>query len=353
MNEFMQILRHHAEIYPLMRPCDAVKLIFQSVFAGGHMIASEKAAWERLCAEYDRTAHTGQRKIESLGEISRVYLTSPMTDAELSILHRMFCATAADMVADSDARRRFDERIELLTQLCQEGVFGFKPQELADYLAAYRAAGCPAVSHSDAYRTAYLPAYRVIDSKFVRLMDAVSAIDHLLSQNERVVVAIDGRCASGKSTAAQLIAQIFAAEIVHMDDFFLPPELRCEKRLAEVGGNLHRERFIDEVLPHLRDADGFAYRVFECSTFAYADEPRRIGPSRLILCEGSYALHPAFGRYYDLALFSDVAPDEQLRRIKERDGDFMLTRFKNEWIPMEERYFDTFGIRSRCDFILN
>ena len=32
---------------------------------------------------------------------------------------------------------------------------------LAGYLAAYRDAGCPPASHSEAYRAAYHPAYRV------------------------------------------------------------------------------------------------------------------------------------------------------------------------------------------------
>ncbi len=353
------ILQSHAAAYPSMQPCDAVKLIYQSVFGGGHMIPSESIAAERLRAEYATVSHDrAELHIESLGEISRVYLDSPLDDAALTLIAQLFCASAKLYqsgydTADAPTKKKFDDRLDILRTLCSQGVFGFALAALDEYLTEYRAQGCPAVSHSQIYRDSYAPAYRVIDSRYVRLINSLRQIGALLETKDApVVAAIDGRCASGKTTAAELIAQIFPAEIIHMDDFFLPPELRTAERLSEVGGNLHRERFLTEVIPNLRTPDGFAYRVFQCSTFTYAPEPRRIKPSKLIICEGSYSLHPAFGEYYDLALFSDVEKDEQLRRIRERDGEYILTRFINEWIPMEERYFDTFDIRRRCKVLM-
>ena len=38
MDELIKILRAHAEKYPLMRPQDAVKLVYQNEFGGGHLI---------------------------------------------------------------------------------------------------------------------------------------------------------------------------------------------------------------------------------------------------------------------------------------------------------------------------
>ncbi|MBQ8551311.1 MAG: hypothetical protein IJ428_00695 [Clostridia bacterium] len=358
MTDFKEILISHAAAYPLMKPCDGVKLVYQATFGGGHMISDADAAHRRIITEYAAIPHTAApMRVESLGDTARVYLDGELSQYELSLIARMFCASAKRYArgyvdADETTRLKFDERLCMLGEVCKEGHFAFTPAELNAYISEYRAAGCPAVSHSDVYRDSYLPAYRVIDSYYVRLIPALVRLTALLPSSERVVVAIDGRCASGKSTAARLIADVFSAETVHMDDFFLPPELRTPERLSEVGGNLHRERFVSEVLPHLRDTGGFSYRVFECSTFSYADKPRYVAPSKLIICEGSYALHPAFGKYYDMAIFSDVDPDEQCRRILLRNGEYMLTRFKNEWIPMEERYFEAFGIKDKCDLTI-
>ena len=51
-----------------------------------------------------------------------------------------------------------------------------------------------------------------------------------------VVIAIDGRAGAGKTTFANELADLLCGEIVPMDHFFLPPELRTEERLAEAGG---------------------------------------------------------------------------------------------------------------------
>ena len=66
------------------------------------------------------------------------------------------------------------------------------------------------------------------------------------------ILAIDGRCASGKSTLGQELAEKWNASLFHMDDFYLQPHQRTEERLAEPGGNVDRERFLKEVLLPLR-----------------------------------------------------------------------------------------------------
>ena len=50
-----------------------------------------------------------------------------------------------------------------------------------------------------------------------------SAIDRLLKRQDRVIVAIDGKCTSGKTTMASKLAQIYDCNVFHMDDFFLRP----------------------------------------------------------------------------------------------------------------------------------
>ena len=358
MNEFARILKNHAARYPLMQPVDAVKLVYQSVFGPGHLIKSEKAASKRLEAEYASISHTASFRIETLGDTARVYLDAPLSEDDRDLITRMFCASAKHFPrgwneAGQDARARLGQRIGCLRALTVRGCFAFDLPTLDAYLRAWKKDGCPAVSHSEAYHAAYSPAYRVIDSRFARIFDAAAAIVMLKASLPRVVAAIDGRCASGKSTTADMLAELFpAASIIRMDDFFLPPELRTPERLEEIGGNLHRERFITEVLPYLRRNKTFRHRVFDCAVFDFAKKPRRIKPKPIMIVEGSYALHPDFGQYYDLSLFSDIASEEQLRRIRERDGEDMLAMFRDRWIPMEERYFGGFDIRARCDLIL-
>jgi len=356
MISVQQLLVEHAEKYPKMQPCDAVKLLYQRVFGGGHLVTSESASLDYIRQEYAGIDHSICPKTEILGQTARIYLNGIHSEERLRLLSQVFCASSHQFCkdwesADDTVKRTWEGTLEDLRKTAELNLLPFDLHALEEYLKLYKASAYPPVRHSEIYRENYHPAYRVIDSRYVRLLDVLQEIEKLRRLHKKLVIAIDGRCASGKTTAAQLISQIYPAETIHMDDFFLPGEMRTPERMEEVGGNLHRERFIEEVLPNLR-AGSFSHRVFQCSTFTYAQKPRHIQNVPVIICEGSYALHPSFGKYYDLAIFSDADEEEQLDRIRKRDGEFMLSRFRKEWIPMEERYFTEYRIREKCDFIL-
>ena len=72
----------------------------------------------------------------------------------------------------------------------------------------------------------------------------------------------------------------------------------------------------------------------------------------LVFIEGSYSQHPYFENIYNLKLFCEITPTEQLERILYRNGKEMLKRFKEEWIPKENAYFKTFQIREQADLLL-
>ncbi len=176
-------------------------------------------------------------------------------------------------------------------------------------------------------------------------------LTQLLQSKNRIVAAFDGRSAAGKSSAAEWLSVQLGGEVVHMDDFFLPVELRTPERLAEPGGNVHRERFEAEVLHGLVSGDVFRYRRFDCSVMDYG-EAVSAGDKRLIIIEGAYSLHPSFGNYYDLAVFFDIDPKEQKNRIFRRNGPGKLVAFTQRWIPMEERYISAFDIENCCDMVI-
>lgn len=177
-------------------------------------------------------------------------------------------------------------------------------------------------------------------------------IKEKLCGSERMLVAIDGRCAAGKTTLAGKLAEELAqnggVSVLHMDHFFLRPEQRTEERLAQPGGNVDYERFLKEALLPLKRGLFFSYRPFDCQRQELAAQVS-INPGRICIIEGSYSCHPALWKYYDLRIFLTVERTEQLLRIEERNGKAALKAFAEKWIPMEERYFEAFQIEKRCD----
>ncbi len=175
-------------------------------------------------------------------------------------------------------------------------------------------------------------------------------IEKIIAENPRAVIGIDGQCASGKTTLAIEIADKFNAQIIHMDDFFLPFGMRSNERLSETGGNVHYERFNDEVVSGLEKGDKFAYRAFCCKNGTYA-EIKELSNDLPIIIEGAYAFHPKIKMSFDFKIFLKADYEKRLERIRQRNGSEMLEIFKAKWIPLEDKYFSEFSIEEKCDII--
>jgi len=176
----------------------------------------------------------------------------------------------------------------------------------------------------------------------------IEKIIERINANEKIIMAIDGKCGAGKTMVANKLQAIYNCDVIRMDDFFLPPRLRTDERLNEPGGNIHYERFTEEVAEKINRT--IEYKIFDCSVMDY-NGTKTIHPQKLIIIEGSYSLHPKYSGIYNLKVFVDVAEDEQLRRIKKRNPQ-LYEKFKNIWIPMENKYFDEFNIKESCDLII-
>ncbi len=164
------------------------------------------------------------------------------------------------------------------------------------------------------------------------------------------VIAIDGRCASGKTTMAEVLKKEFHADVVHMDDFFLRPEQRTPQRYAEPGGNVDRER-IGEFLEAFRKKEVVGYRRFDCSKMELSSFVQ-LNNENILIVEGSYSTRPELRKYYDCTVCMDINRDEQLRRIEMRNPD-KIDAFINRWIPLEEAYFDYYHTADSCDYYFN
>ncbi|MBE5921862.1 MAG: hypothetical protein E7269_03810 [Lachnospiraceae bacterium] len=173
-------------------------------------------------------------------------------------------------------------------------------------------------------------------------------IDCLRQVKTHLLIAIDGRCAAGKTSLAAQLQEKYDCNVIHMDHFFLRPQQRTQERLQMAGGNVDHERFLEEVLKPISAGKSFSYRPFDCKRQKLA-EPISINPCAINIIEGSYSCHQKLWDYYDLRLFLTVDSQEQLRRIIIRDGVEKAELFRRQWIPLEERYFAEYKIAERCD----
>jgi len=162
------ILSAHFENYPKMQPQDAVKLIYQNEFGPGHMIADEKKSLQRLQQEMAGLSPMAKEPLyESIGNgLCRLNLR-PCLEKGIppEDINCLFLQAAQSAKGDM---RSFHKKLQSLEKMADQDETPFYAAELDYYLVLYKEKGCPAVSHSDAYRAAYAPAYRVVVQKHLK-----------------------------------------------------------------------------------------------------------------------------------------------------------------------------------------
>lgn len=335
-----------------MGPADIAKLLYQNELGPEHMISNEAESLQRLTSEWEEIPHSPSDSFaEPIGNgLVRIYLGA-LKREELPILNAMFCQTANHV---RGSKERFIRNLDSLSL--------YFPDRKS-FLTEYKEKNYPPISHSDVYHKAYRPAYRVVLQSYAAFLQLVRTLHLLLGKNTRIgehtslrksasfIVAIDGNCASGKTTLSNFLSMYFDCNVIHMDDFFLPPELRTAARLAQAGGNIHYERFAKEIMIPLQNDLSVSYRPFCCSTMDYGDTISL--PSKpLTVVEGSYSMHPKLRSLYDYSVFLSCSYEQQLMRIRARNGEEMLENFTARWIPMENSYFDAFQVRKSCSLTI-
>ena len=182
----------------------------------------------------------------------------------------------------------------------------------------------------------------------------ISSLAAALAQKptKPLVLALDGRCGSGKTTLADRLTRQFPASIVlHTDDFYLPPAQRIPDWEKTPCANMDLARLREELLRPARAGEPVFYRAYSCREGAY--RPGQCIPAQpLSIVEGSYSHHPLLAPYEDFRVFMTCSDAEQTRRLQAREGD-RYPDFAARWVPLEEGYFKKYGIEEKADLVID
>ena len=167
-----------------------------------------------------------------------------------------------------------------------------------------------------------------------------------------LVLALDGRCGSGKTTLANALAQQFpASAVLRTDDFYLPPAQRAHGWEQTPCANMDLARLRDEALRPAYAGQPVQYRAYSCREGTY--QPAQELPAQpLVILEGSYSLHPALQTEFAVRVFVTCPPNVQAARLRAREG-IRYANFVQRWIPLEEGYLAAHDPAARCNFVLD
>ena len=159
-----QLLGQHQQRYPRMELADLYKLLHQSAMGAGHAITDPEAARAALRSECASLAVAEAEPIldpiSPDGQLARVHLRPYLAaGGDVEALAAAFLATPQAHPGSRDKLAKF---CACLGDLADAGGIPFPRAQVDAYFGPIIAQGYPVVRHSQAYRTAYRPAYRVV-----------------------------------------------------------------------------------------------------------------------------------------------------------------------------------------------
>ena len=165
------LIRRHLEGRPLTTATDVYKLLYQGVFGVGHLLGED--AWRRLEVEA-RTLCLDEQPEEPL--IEDVSIDGTMVRVNLRPylrrglpLDRLYSA----METSEQVRGREEEFLEvwrMFKRLVRSGRLMFEEKEIKELDREMEHRGCLPRHHSEVYRRAYSPAYRVVRRSVIEWM---------------------------------------------------------------------------------------------------------------------------------------------------------------------------------------
>lgn len=180
--------------------------------------------------------------------------------------------------------------------------------------------------------------------------EIIEAIDRWLEAfHTPLLVAIDGRSGTGKSTIAELVATSFGAAILHTDMFFAAHVTNAEWD-AMSGAERARDcidwvRLRREAILPLLDGNMAEFQEFDFSarradgSFALSESLSRIGSRPIVLMEGAYAARPELADLVGLSVLVEAPEAVRRERLAAREDEAFLSEWHRRWDPAERHYF--------------
>ena len=164
MNVFRQCLLQQLRAHPSMQNRDVVKLCYQAACGAEHLLSDLEGARAYFEEEFASVSPKDEPLFEQISsEICRVNLGAwKRRGIPCEWLFSMFTATKFSGAGKKVLPAYLAEAEAVLQET------GFDMDGWHAYMAEYRAEGMPAVRHTEAYRAAEQPAYRIVAAEYVK-----------------------------------------------------------------------------------------------------------------------------------------------------------------------------------------
>lgn len=187
----------------------------------------------------------------------------------------------------------------------------------------------------------------------------VFEISRLLKRKNPVLVVLDGRSGTGKSTIAQAIASRVKGIIVVSDDFYSGGNDDAWSGFSakeKVDKGIDWQRMRAQVLEPLLAKKSASWHPLdftpEIGWIGWKDETIKLEPAPVILVDGVYSARPDLSDLVDLAVLVEADDEVRRKRLLIREGQGFMDRWHKLWDSAEDYYFTHICPRSSFDIVI-
>ena len=185
----------------------------------------------------------------------------------------------------------------------------------------------------------------------------------LAGRDRPLLIAIDGRSGTGKSTLATLVAEALDAALIRSDDFYAAhvPDAAWDRCGAaeKVARVIDWRRLRAEALEPLLRGEPAVWHPFDFArgrpdgTYPLKREADRCEPAEVIVVEGAYACRPELADLIDLAVLVATPDGERRARLAAREDPDFLRAWHARWDDAEAFYFTEVRPPSAFDVVID
>ncbi|MCB9813176.1 MAG: hypothetical protein H6772_02085 [Pseudomonadales bacterium] len=195
-------------------------------------------------------------------------------------------------------------------------------------------------------------------SKENTYQELLNQIEELVSQQEHVVVVLDGRSGVGKSSIAEKLFSELDAVIIKVDDFYTGPpegkEANWNNKTAKekVDTVLDYKRLEEEALiPLLSDLQA-TYHPFDFENGeGLSAKVVELNPRRVVVVDGVYSADK-LAHLADISVLVQFPDESRRKRLLKREGEVFMTDWHRKWDEAENYYFDKIQPKNSFDIII-
>jgi uridine kinase len=159
-----------------------------------------------------------------------------------------------------------------------------------------------------------------------------------LPQHRPLIIGIDGRPCAGKSTLTIKLAEALNAQIIYLDEFFIPQKLWPKDAKPAFPFFYFRYNEFLEGVKNLAQGKTFRYFSHDWDNNDLSAEPTIITPDKVIIVEGVSALNPALVDLYFKKIWVASNLKNERSAVIIRDGEKNIDLWQRYYIPSIDIY---------------